>query len=128
MAARKTVSRFGTFGTKKREAYLRALREGNSRSTAARQAGVSRELVRQYRHATEGWAEEEAAAEEEAHGQVEDALFQAAVSGNVTAIQVWLYNRRPERWKDRRNHQVTGKGGGPIKQAVIYIPDNGRDH
>jgi hypothetical protein len=34
-------------------------------------------------------------AELEANQKVENALFEAAMSGNVTAIQVWLYNRMP---------------------------------
>jgi hypothetical protein len=31
--------------------------------------------------------------------QVEEALFESAVSGNVTAQIFWLCNRAPERWK-----------------------------
>lgn len=127
------VPTFDKFDAEKREKYLQSLREGNSRSTAAVQAGVSRDLVWKYRKATEGWAEEEEAAEEEAHDLVEDALHQAAVSGNVTACQVWLYNRRPGRWKDRRNLSV-GVGVGSGQEAsegggariILELPDNGR--
>jgi len=41
-------------------------------------------------------------AEMEANETVENALYEAALSGNVVACQVWLYNRTPERWKDKR--------------------------
>ena len=51
---------------------------------------------------------------------VEDALFDAAESGNVTAIQVYLYNRVPERWSDKRNVQMTGPNGGPIQSDIRY--------
>lgn len=27
-------------------------------------------------------------------------LFQSVDAGNMTAIQMWLYNRRPDRWRD----------------------------
>src|SRR6202041_71753 len=95
--------KFGKFGLNKRRAYLKCLREGQSRTTAARAAGVSPELVRLYRHARPGWSAKEDSAEIEASGQVEDALFAAAKGGNVVACQVWLYNRRSERWSDKRN-------------------------
>lgn len=31
--------------------------------------------------------------------EVESALYEAAISGNVPAIQMWLYNRAPHRWR-----------------------------
>lgn len=99
---------FQKFGEKRRAKYLDALREGNSRSSAARSVGVSPELVRLYRKATPGWEDLETEAEEEAHGKVEDSLFKTAINGNVTACQVWLYNRVPERWKDQRNLKLMG--------------------
>jgi hypothetical protein len=39
--------------------------------------------------------------EREANEEVEDALFKAAKKGNVAACKLWLYNRDPQRWKDR---------------------------
>lgn len=54
------------------------------------------------------------------NGQVEDALFQAAVSGNVTACLAFLYSRDPENWSDRRRMEMTGKAGGPIKHEVNF--------
>jgi hypothetical protein len=98
---------FAKFGDKKRDAYLQALRDGNHRYTSARSVGVSAELVRLYRKEFPAFAEEEQQAEAEACGRVEDALFQAALTGNVTACQVWLYNRAPERWKDQRNLKLS---------------------
>ncbi|MBA7649709.1 hypothetical protein ES703_57507 [subsurface metagenome] len=55
----------------------------------------------------------------DAIGKVENALFEAATSGNVTAIQVYLYNRNPERWADKRSVRLAGEGGGPIKVKEI---------
>jgi hypothetical protein len=101
-----SATKFGKFGDNKKAAYLEALRGGNHRYTAARSVGVSAELIRLYRKAFPAFGDEEDEAEKEANGAVENALFQAAVGGNVTAQQVWLYNRCPERWKDQRNLNI----------------------
>ena len=39
---------------------------------------------------------------------VEDALYKAAVEGNVTAQIFWLKNRAPDRWRDRYEQNVAG--------------------
>ena len=52
-------------------------------------------------------------------------VYTAAVSGNVTACQVWLYNRLPDAWADRRNikAEISGKDGGPIQTDMKVILD-----
>ena len=47
--------------------------------------------------------------------EVTNALFDNATGGNVTAQIFYLKNRQPEKWSDRRDMQLTGKGGGPIE-------------
>lgn len=102
------------------EAYLDALRQGARRGAAAQAAGVTRTTINEWKHDDPDFAAAEIAAELEANELVEDALFQAAVSGNVTAIQVWLYNRMGSRWADRRGSiAVTGAGGGPIEAELV---------
>lgn len=34
--------------------------------------------------------------------EVENALYKAAINGNVTAMIFWLKNRKPHGWKDRK--------------------------
>ena len=34
--------------------------------------------------------------------EVENALFNSAINGNVTAMIFWLKNRRPDKWKDKK--------------------------
>ena len=34
--------------------------------------------------------------------EVENALYQAAVNGSVSAMIFWLKNRRPDKWRDRK--------------------------
>ena len=116
MAERKTHA--DKFDATKKEGYLDALRQGARRGAAAEAVGVTRQTVHNHLKAHPEFAEEVSRAEMEANDLVVDALFQAAISGNVVAIQVWLYNRVPEEWADKRNlrlnAELVGKDGGPI--------------
>ncbi len=42
---------------------------------------------------------------------VENALFSAAVSGNITAQIFFLKNKRPNDWKDKRDTEISGGSG-----------------
>lgn len=119
--ARKPRAPLAKFDSIKRKRYLDLLADGNTRYNSAYAAGVSHELVRQYRMATPGWKEEEGFAEALANGKVANALFQAALDGNVTAIQVWLYNRASDQWKDKRNVEHSGPSGGPIQLGIVEV-------
>jgi len=91
------------FTANKREEYLALLSEnGLGRLRAAKQVGVTRHTVLAYAKDNPEFAEARDQAEMEANEQVENALFEAAKSGHVTACQVWLYNRMPDRWSDKR--------------------------
>ena len=86
--------------------------------TAAEAVGVSYSTVWR---AMQSDAEFETAvnqAEMRANELVEDALFHSATNGNVTAQQVWLYNRNPDDWRDMRGskaerHDQNGTAGSP---------------
>lgn len=112
----------GKFGAVKRAAFLTALREGSRRGAAAEAVGISRETVRLAYNADPDFAAQVEQAEMDANEPVEDALYQAALAGNVVAAQVWLYNRMPERWQDRRRVDAThsGPSGGPVEIRVVY--------
>jgi hypothetical protein len=97
---------------------------------------VSNELVRLYRKSHPEFCVEEEEAEREACGHVEDALYQAAVGGNVRACETWLYNRAPDRWRESNKD---GAGGtrvtinwnemyirpptvDPLQEAIAQLP------
>lgn len=103
--------------TKKAE-YLDLLRNGGRRQTSARAVGIDPSTVAEHMNKYPEFAVEVSRAEMEANEQVEDALFQAATSGHVTACQVWLYNRVPDAWSDRRNLKLQGADGGPVQISV----------
>ena len=54
---------------------------------------------------------------------VANALFQSAVGGNVTAMIYYLKARDPKRWSDRRQTEITGKGGGPVELLPFKFVD-----
>ncbi len=47
------------------------------------------------------------------------AEYVEAVAPDVTAAIFWLKNRRPEAWRDRINHELTGKNGGPVEVKTL---------
>lgn len=104
----------------KRETYLNLLREGGRRGTSAKAIGVCRSTLADLMKADVKFAKAVSKAEMEANEIIEDAMFEAARAGNTTAMQVWLYNRCPDRWADRRQLEHTGKPGEPVKIEVSY--------
>lgn len=34
---------------------------------------------------------------------------------DTQAASLWLRNRQPDKWRDKQDHELTGKDGGPIK-------------
>ncbi|MFC1981083.1 class I SAM-dependent methyltransferase [Chloroflexota bacterium] len=110
------------FDSIKKDEYLELLRQGHTRGLAASLVGIHRATVSTHMKKDKGFTEAVSEAESDAIGKVENALFEAATSGNVTAMQVYLYNRNPERWADRRSVRLAGEGGedSPIVLKVVY--------
>lgn len=50
--------------------------------------------------------------------QVENALFNSAINGNVTAQIFWLKNRRPEKWREKQQEVMN-----PDDEKVILVDD-----
>lgn len=44
---------------------------------------------------------------QQADGNIEQALYKIAHKGNLGAMQMWLYNRQPGKWKDVKRIEVT---------------------
>lgn len=56
--------------------------------------------------------------EEHKDQSVEAALYKAAITGNVTAQQVWLFNRKGNKWKDVK--RVVHEGEVRIGAEVVH--------
>lgn len=112
---------------RRRQAYLGFLAGGLRRGAAAAAAGVSRMQITRYMATNEEFAKAVDEAEMSACEPVENALYKSAIGGNVIAAQVWLYNRAPGRWSDRRNPrqlEVTGPAGAavPVQFVTVNVP------
>ena len=104
------------FSETKRAEYLRLIaEEGLGRIAAAKKVGVHSGTVDFYIRSHPEFATERDRAEMERSEVVEDALFKAAREGNVVACQVWLYNRLPDRWRDKRSVVHTTPPGQPFE-------------
>lgn len=40
---------------------------------------------------------------------------------DTTACIFWLKNRKPDEWRDRQEHEHTGKDGGPLEVTVTIV-------
>jgi hypothetical protein len=113
------------FSKIKQEEYLDALREGGRRGKAARAIGIDQSTVWRHMrdeagHLTE-FGHAVLQAEAEADEEVESALYDAAVSGNVTAIQTWLYNRRSDKWQPRTGAQAVAISGSVSSVTEVTL-------
>lgn len=64
---------------------------------------------------------------ERANASVEEALYARAIAGNVSAMQMWLFNREPDRWRDvrrievRSDHRVSITAVESVKAGVLQL-------
>ena len=60
-------------------------------------------------------------------------LVEKELAPDTKAIEIWLTNRRPKKWRRKEHHEVTGKDGKPlhddnvVTRVNFVFPDNGRD-
>ena len=90
------------------ERYLALIAAGANKQGAAELVGVCRNTVRNRRLADEEFARRESEANMVAVAAVEGFLYREAQGGNVTACIFFLKNRAPDRWRDRREHEISG--------------------
>ncbi len=103
------MGRIEKFDAVKKKEYIRLLTAGGRRMACAAQVGVNARTVEKHMHKYPAFAEDVSYAETTANERVEGAMYLSAIGGNVTAQQVWLYNRSPERWKNAQRHEVSGE-------------------
>jgi len=99
-----------TFTAGRRDDFLEHLRAGMRRGAAAEELGLTRKLVLEYIATHEAYELLVLDAEGEASEHVEEALFQAAVSGNVAACKLWMDLRKPRRAPVASSQDGQGQG------------------
>lgn len=99
------------FTPERRQRYLDLLSSGVPCMAAARAVKIHYTTVVDHRRRDPEFAEAEEQARLGAVEAIEDALFQAAASGNVPAIKFFLTNRAPDRWRDTAAVSVSATAG-----------------
>ena len=103
------------FDAARKEAFLDLIRKGVRRGAACRKVAITRATLSNHLNKSEQFRAQILQAEMDANELVETAMFRQALDGNVTAQQVWLYNRDPEHWQDKRNIAIGGDKNNPIE-------------
>jgi len=88
---------------RKRRAILTSLESGAMLDAAAKAAGISRQTLWRWRREDPDFNAQVEEALMSRIGVVEDALYEAAQRGNITAIVFFLCNRARHRWRDLRH-------------------------
>ena len=85
------------FSEQQQERFLDELRNGVRRGMAADTVELPRPFVREYIRTHDDFAAKIDDAELDALENVEEAVYQAAISGNVQAAKMWLDYKNPRR-------------------------------
>ena len=88
--------------------------QGLTKAEIAHNMGVSRDTFVRWRAESTVISDAIKKGEEDSIDLVENALFSAACSGNITAQIFFLKNRRPDAWKDKRDTEISGGSGGKL--------------
>lgn len=95
--------------------------DGATNKDIAGMLGISEATFYRWVEKSELLAEAILDTKEIADYKVENALFKAALAGNVTAMAIWLNNRRPDKWRQhQREYQGDESGTGIIEIPAVF--------
>lgn len=107
--------------------FLVELRNSGNVRQSCEKAGVGRKTVYEHRDRDPEFAAAWADAVEDACDELEKIARQRATTVSDTLLIFLLKAHRPERYRERYDHQHSGKGGGPvvlqIVEEVVHLPD-----
>ena len=105
----KSVGDGEKFDALKKKKYIELIKQGGRRIASAHAVGISHQTFCNHMKKDRAFKRAVSEAETQVNQLVEDALYQAALNGNVVAIQIWLYNRAPNQWRDMRSLKIDEK-------------------
>ncbi|MDR3348813.1 MAG: DNA-packaging protein [Acidaminococcales bacterium] len=104
-------------------------RDGLADKDIAGNMGISRSTLSEWKKHCSDISDALKQGKDVADRQIENALYQKAAGGDTAAMIFWLKNRKPDKWRDRAQHEITGKDGGPVSLETetthIYLPQKG---
>ena len=77
-------------------------RDGLSQQQIADNLGIGLSTLKKYKNKSVAIRTALKKGKEVSDYEVENALYKAAVNGSVSAMIFWLKNRRPDKWKDKK--------------------------
>ena len=77
-------------------------RDGLTEEQIAHNLGISYSTFKEYKNKHSALLAALKKGKEVVNYEVENALYKAAINGNVTAMIFFLKNRRPDKWRDRK--------------------------
>ena len=77
------------------------VRNGATDEEVAQRLGISRSTFCEYKNGFSEFSDTLKETKEIVDSQVENALLQNALKGNITAQIFWLKNRRPDKWREK---------------------------
>lgn len=89
-------------------------RDGLSEEQISHNMGISRKTLSEWKNKYSDISDTLKRGKEVVDYEVENALLQSALDGNVTAQIFWLKNRKPAQWKDKQETEITGKDGDAL--------------
>ncbi|MFQ7610067.1 helix-turn-helix domain-containing protein [Blautia marasmi] len=83
-------------------------RDGLTDEQISNNIGISRSTLAEWKKKYEDIADTLKKGKEVVDYQVENALLRNAIKGDTTAQIFWLKNRRPDKWRDKRDLEHSG--------------------
>lgn len=94
------------------------VRNGATNKEVAERLDISIDSLCEYQKKFSEFSETLKKTRDEVDGEVENALLQNALNGNITAQIFWLKNRRPARWRDKPIEEIDERDTGGFAFTV----------
>lgn len=76
------------------------------------QLGISKDTFYEYKKKYSDFSDTLKHTRDYCDGEIENALYKAAMSGNVTAMIFWLKNRRGKKWREKPEEESDANNNG----------------
>ena len=98
-------------------------RDGLSDEQIAHNMGVAYSTLRKWRDELEALSAALKKGKEVVDFEVENALYKNAMNGDTTAQIFWLKNRRPNKWRDKQNIELSKPLDDTAKELEAYFDE-----
>lgn len=101
-------------------------RDGLTDEQIAKNLGIGKNTFYQYKKEHQDFSDALKKGKEIVDYQVENALLQNAMNGNITAQIFWLKNRKPHKWKDKVDVDANTDELNKVEQLLSKIKEEAK--